>query len=361
VQDLGQSTVRYPMRLYISGADYDTEADRFWTALNEPGAAQLAHPRYGNIPVVPVSVTQTEQFVEGAGRATFEVDFVEADEDQFTYPQQARRSPEAISAQAAAAAAAATSAAGEATVDTPGAAEVIKDTVLDAIDTVTGAFDEITGITNEIRTAISDQVREITDTIDDLAEAPAGLLGELVTLYRLPSRVITDVIDKINGYSAIFQGLAGAFRDTTAEYGELFSILRGANTAAMLAASSEATADGFIATRADAARIVDTLSGIEAGAAEIFGELETVDYDMQWAARDAATVALVSLQERALNLPLEQSLTLEADEPVIPLVDRLYGDIGDFDGTIDEFIRYNNLAGDEILIVPAGRTVRWYE
>ena len=45
----------------------------------------------------------------------------------------------------------------------------------------------------------------------------------------------------------------------------------------------------------------------------------------------------------------------------IELIDSLYTDIDDFETALADFIEYNKLAGNEILIVPRGREVRWYE
>lgn len=364
VQDLGQSTIRYPMDVYISGADYDVESDRFWAALNESGPAEMQHPRYGDLVVLPVTVSQSERFVEGAGQARFSVEFVEADAQQFEYPRVARTSPDAIAANAAAAAAQAADVAGRADIDDLGAAAALKENILNGLNTVTDAFDTITGFTDDLRNEINAQVSEITSTIDDLVQAPADLAESLLQLYRTPARVVTTIESKINGYQQIFNGLVDGFVNTTVQYGEMIGLIQQANAAGVQAAAAESTADGLIDTRAGAARISDALSDIQSGIDNAFDQMSAavdIDYDLQAAGRRAVTSALRSLQERALNLPIEQSETLEQDEALIPLVDRLYGDVDAFDGTLDAFIAFNELHGSEILIVPQGKTVRWYE
>jgi prophage DNA circulation protein len=83
IQDLGLAAEKYPVEVYISGADYDKEADRFFNALREKGVAELAHPRWGNMQVIPLSFSQVEKFVDGARRAVFTIEFVRASVETF--------------------------------------------------------------------------------------------------------------------------------------------------------------------------------------------------------------------------------------------------------------------------------------
>jgi len=83
IQDLGLAAEKYPVDVYISGADYDKQADRFFNALREKGPAQLSHPRWGDMQVIPLSFSQVEKFVDGARRAVFSIDFVRASEETF--------------------------------------------------------------------------------------------------------------------------------------------------------------------------------------------------------------------------------------------------------------------------------------
>ena len=61
VQDLGRRTRRYPIVCYISGPDYDEEADRFAAALEESGPGVLEHPRWGTLDVHPSLARQHDR------------------------------------------------------------------------------------------------------------------------------------------------------------------------------------------------------------------------------------------------------------------------------------------------------------
>jgi len=87
VQDLGMGNLKIPIRCYVKGQDYDLEADRFFKALNEQGYGILDHPRWGSINVLPISITQSESFVENMGRAIFDIEFVEYFPDATSFPE----------------------------------------------------------------------------------------------------------------------------------------------------------------------------------------------------------------------------------------------------------------------------------
>lgn len=354
VQDLGQATTRYPFLVYISGVNYDVTADRFWDALNESGPGELQHPRYGNRQVVPVSVQQREAFVGGAGRAVFTIEFVEALEQRLELPSGIQLAPAAITGGALDAIEAAAATIDDITIEEPGALAQLKAGALAVTSTVKGAFDTVADFTDEVRATIDGTVRAITREIDTLVQAPADMVRALAQLYAIPLNVVSNVEAKINGYATLFGTFGTLFVSRTERYRELFDRIRGANANAAVSAAAGATAEGEVETRAAAARIASTLAGYQDTAAAIDAE-----YDAQLAARQVVSDALNRVL--SLNLSIEQSQILESDEVLVALVDRLYREIDDIDELIAEFIRYNQLQGDEIVIVPKGRTVRWYE
>lgn len=352
VQDLGQSTASFPLTVYLGGADYDIEADRFWTALNEPGPAGLQHPRYGNIAVVPVSVSQSENFVDGAGRATFTIQFVEAIEARLEFPAGIGINPESITAQVDEAVAAASGSVEDLVVEDPGLIAQIGEGVTTAIEATLGVFDTITGITNDTRASIDGAIRDILGTVDELVTAPATLINALANLYRLPAKTITSVKAKVTGYTRLYQDSIGRFADITSEYAELLGLIDEANSNAIAAATADASGTGTQETGADAAETNALLSTIlPAGN----------DYESTANTRQALTLAQLAQWNLITDLPIEQKTTLEYDEALLPLIDRLYKNIDSLDETIELFIRFNDLGGNSILIVPAGTTVRWYE
>jgi len=82
-QDKGVSGEIYPLAVFIHGPEYDLEADRFIVMAKEVGPGFLYHPRWGKKRVQTLSITQSENFVQGAGQAAFTVQFQETLEREF--------------------------------------------------------------------------------------------------------------------------------------------------------------------------------------------------------------------------------------------------------------------------------------
>jgi prophage DNA circulation protein len=360
VQDLGQSTPRYPVSAWIDGPDYDLVADRFWTALNESGPGTLDHPRYGTIQVLPVSISQTESFVNGAGRATFAIEFVRSEDIALEYPRTAALARLSVTSQVDAAQLAIDNSLAGVELEEPGALAALKDNVLGGLDAVTSAFDRVTGITQSVAAEIQATVDEITGTIDDLVQAPLNLVTALSNLYRLPADVITDVKSKIDGYTAIAETVYAAAVATTLRYGELFGIIQAGNVNAAAIAAADASASGTATTRRDAIDAAETLRALADSQAATIDAMGVDDYESYYATRRALTLAIDALIRSTLDLPAERVYTVPADTTLLELVYLLYGVDGDADTLMDRIIDYNDLTGEEMFIVPQGRIVRWY-
>lgn len=157
---------------------------------------------------------------------------------------------------------------------------------------------------------------------------------------------------KVAGYVALAELLADQFISTTAEYAELFGLINDSNNNSIAAATAEASVTGEQETSSDAADTNDLLATLTPAGDDF--------------AATSSVVRALSLAQQAqwdaiTQLPIEQQLTLEYDETLIQLIDRLYTDIDDLDATIEQFITFNSLQGADILVVTAGTTVRWYE
>lgn len=361
VQDLGQTTPRYNITCWIEGENYDRTADRFWTALNEKGPGELQHPRYGTIPVLPVSISQTESFVNGIGRANFTLELVRSDEISFTYPRTGSLSGALVSSAVDAGGAAIADSLANVEIEEPGALAALKDSVLGGLDAVKGAFDKITGITDDIRSTINATVQTITSEIDALISAPLNLAASLLQLYRLPADVVTDVKSKINGYSQIVDLLADAAITITEEYGELFGLIKSEDVNAAAMAAAQASASGTSVTRSDAVDAALALRAIADKQAETSEALGVTGYESYRATRQALTLALEALITTSLNLPAERVYVTPRDMTILELIYELYGVDGNPDELIDRIIEHNNLQGIHTIIIYANTEIRWYE
>ena len=361
VQDLGNEAITIPISCTISGDDYDAEADRFWNALSEDGFGELEHPRWGNVTVLPSTREQTEQFVNGAGRAAFRIDFIRISDTAQEFPRARAAADDQVSSDVDTVGESLNAELEGTVLSEPREQATLKSQVLDTVegfsDTFRDAAAQVDGLTQEIDA----QVRTIQSDIDSLVTAPADLFESVITFYRLPARTAANVGSKLDAYRTLYDTLADEFRRTSTRYGELFGIVAASQINAVTAAAAESTVEGGLPTRGSAARAVDSLTSLDADAASLIAEIEsnsgaTAPYSVQADVARAVNRAAGSLIDRALSLPTERVLTLEQSYMPAALTDELWSD----PDMLDHLIDYNNLSGDELFLIPAGREVRWY-
>ncbi|MDC7218647.1 MAG: DNA circularization N-terminal domain-containing protein [Spirochaetales bacterium] len=360
VQDLGNTTPTFPVTCYITGSDYDQTADSFWDALHETGPGKLYHPRWGNINVLPIPNTQEEQFVEGCGRAVFDITFIKTNDLSFEYPIVSTDKAALVSTNVETAAETISAGVPEEITDTATLAGGAS-AVLDALDSISEGFDTITDLTDDVTSEISQSITDIENTIDDLISSPADLMTAVLELYRLPATVVTDIKTKIEGYSEIYENIIEGFVEATGEYGEMFGLISVAMVSGLGAAAAEATTEGDTTTRDEAAEVVETLSDLYTDIKDSIQDLEeagsfSTDYETLLATEAALSTAIEALIDSALNLPAERSMTLDRSVDPITLCYEIFGTTDD----LETWMEFNDFQGNEILLIPRGREVRWY-
>ena len=75
------------------------------------------------------------------------------------------------------------------------------------------------------------------------------------------------------------------------------------------------------------------------------------------AMQNSTALAVGFLVELSFTLAQERRITLDRPRTLIDLVAELYGDV---DSQLDFFIDTNDLSGDEIIELPAGREIVYY-
>jgi len=360
VQDLGNVTPTFPITGYFSGADYDLEADRFYDAVHETGPGNLSHPRWGDLKVLMILNSQTEGFVEGARRAVFELTAIRVTEESFNYPTSNIDYKTSVSANTDTTATAITQSVPEEITETRTLAG-LKDSILGSLGVITTAFNNIADLADDIRQGIEQTIRDITNTIDILVTAPADLMAAMLRLYRLPGQELIDIQEKLKAYEIIYTSLITGYVDQTTKYGEQFGLISVANISGVNIANSEASTYGSIPTRDNAGQIVESVNLLNGNIKQSIEELEAagsfaVDYNLSLTMGITVTNAITGLIDQSLNLPAERVEILDRETTPIQFVYEKYGDLEQ----LELFIEFNNLQGDSILIIPRGKSVRWY-
>lgn len=358
VQDLGNAALRYPFEILFSGPDYDQVADAFFEALGEKGPGLLLHPRWGDIPVLPLSRTQTEGFVNGMRRAVFVVEFVRVPDVQFLASTGQAEGEISAQAQAAADEGAVDIGADIMPEDAAGA-ERVKGSLTESLADFKANMAQALSASQEIQDDFEAASREFEANLDTLILDPITLAQEWLSIIRTPARVVTSLTAKINGYGATISTLSGILLSTGSQTAEaanqflqLFSFLLG---------TSESAIAGNITDREEAATLADTVRGLYDTVLTATESSEAVTgyvapQSSLAQARNLIQITSDLLLQRSFSLQLQRRIVLARDRTPLDLSFEIYGDIE----RMDELIEQNKLGDDEIFMIPRGREIVYY-
>ncbi len=392
-QDKGVSGEVYPMTVFIHGPDYDIEADRFIELAKETGPGFLYHPRWGKKRVQILSITQSENLVQAGGQASFNVQFQESLEREF--PKTGTASQQLVTALA-------DSAQGEAignfadqldldSLDEPdfedeivGSATKVSDTLSSAVSSSCEAATAFRGYINNIIDNANAYVQkpfeyatQITSAIRVVAEIPGRISSRVQGIKNLLNvinlRSLTDavpqtknalLIDELMGTSAIVaasESINQAFNDTS-------KLSRDSKGKATIAVPNADT--GFQSREEVLSAVVylqnnsnDLINKLDEGQVLFENSLlsETYiqsvrSYISPW--RVAGTVIKAGL-DLSFSLPIKRSIILSTSRTILDLCYEFYKNVDDI--TLDYLILTNSLGGDDIIEVPRGKEIIFYE
>jgi len=354
VQDLGCKTTGYKIDLYFSGVDYDETADAFRDALRESGPGTLAHPRWGDLPVLAVSFDQNERFVEGMGRADFSVEFIHA--PKVCLSSSAITSAAVASAGAIARAASKASYIQKAVQATLADFAEVKNRVRSTLRTVRRTTARIIGGISTISQTINAQILSITADLDALLASPAEFAAAIDTLIAACAEAPIYIVDKVTTYYDIIAGTTETAPVTEAQAQVAVLVVSAATASAI-----QSSTTGTLESRAEAISAHDTLATLYESARSAIEAAEAAsgivaDPETMQAMAAAYAQAAAYLLAASYNLRIERRTTLTGEATPLELVYRFYKNLD----RLDEFERQNNLEGDALLIVPTGREVRYY-
>lgn len=388
VQDLGMGNLKIPIRCYISGSDYDLEADRFFKALNEQGHGVLDHPRWGSIDVIPINITQSESFVEGLGRAIFEIEFIEYFPDATNFPENVYF-------------------------------EIKKfiNIVTGFIDNVFQLIDSILTIETELRRyartarrivgsvisetkrietrfkGISGRWKEdtrnnfVSSTFDPANKFRVGgrerqdLFNKNLRVFQEyiednPDIVISEATKLLNNLARTEQDpnikvsqIAKSYTDTLdfidskfndSSMNDFEANINGYNAIAFTLAMCEKLINANYNTRNESIQIIDILTDRREKLKLIYDKViqknGNLDYDILLQTYNSIALTQRQILNQSLEIPTEKNIILDKDTSPIEMVFSITGNID----RLDELISYNNLQGKNILVIPKGTSIRYY-
>lgn len=397
IQDRGRGPEKFPLQCIFSGDDYDIEAKAFEALLNDTGVGKLEHPIYGVHNVVPFgAINRSDRLVSAGNQGIITLVFMETNEMVFPTADENFSSaalqtvldfneaePEQFEQDLDI----------QDTTDQVGF-EQAYDIALAAVNTVmepiADANAEVGSLFNSINTSI-------TTSIGTLIDDPLTLARQTIALIQTPARSSALFSTRLDGYRNLLRGLIGGTDDdgtgtgtpppppepipATATFTDrtfknkftndiLFSktivtgmVLSAVNNEFTTAPEALQAADDILSLFDDLTIwIDDRLEQINTRAATLPSSQQTnlqiVDTGQAYQQmQQAVAVTAGFLVKISFSLKQERELTLIRPRTIIDLCAEFYGEI---DPQLDFFINSNNLSGDEILLIPTGRTVKYY-
>lgn len=365
VQDLGKTGRRYPLRVILSGENYDLEAAAWMDALSESGESVLEHPVYGTKNVVSTGVVRRrDDLVTTANMAVIEVTLFETTGAVYPTPS-ADPGAQVVNSVAEYNDAAA------------GQLESLTD-LTDAVDQVSFQS-QYTALLEQAANGlevIADQQSNVRDQFSEIYESinrgisvfigdPLALAYQTLQLIQAPARAVSAITDRLEAYGGLLEQIATGANSVATE-----SSTEAQNTFAArdLYASTYLTGsvlsvvnnqfDTKVEAIASAEAILTQLDTLNAWRDSNFTALDTVDTGEAYQ-RFLTAVGLCAgfLVQISFTLKQERRLILTRNRTILDLCAELYGDT---DAQLDFFINSNALTGDEILEVPRGREVVYY-
>ena len=365
IQDSGRGGRRFPMKIFLSGANYDLEANAFEEALGERGRGKLQHPLDGTFDVVPFgTISRLDALVTAGNQAIITVVFWETT-DLFPTTQ-----GDAGAALVASLDSFNQSMAAELAEDLDLGSAVEETTFIDEYEAILARVEDamrpIAETQEDVRVKFEAVSSSISRGIDVLIDEPLALARQTLLLVQLPGQAATSITARLDGYNNLFQDLLERVgiqekSDSDSRSSNRF------HTADMYASgfvtgSVVSVLSHTFQTKPEALGaaevILDQFAELVAWRDDNYASLEEVDTGESYQALQE-TVALTAgfLVDLSFSLKQERRITLTRGRSIIDLVAELYGEV---DSQLDFFINSNNLTGSEILQVPAGREVVFY-
>lgn len=358
VQDTGRGPRRYPLRCIFHGDDCDLQARAFEGLLEERGPGVLEHPAYGARDVVPTGeIKRRDDLVSAANQTIIEVEFFETTD--LTFPRsQDHPGDEVIAAIDSYNEAAADQFARIAQVEEAADRADLRGTYNNLLDTATATLRPLANAQRQARETFDDIETSINRGIDVLIRDPLSLAFQTSQLIQAPAKALQSIESRLDAYEDLADSiLSGRGADTSNQLAAKDLHASGAVSGSATSAVNHQF-DRRNQAFATAERVLDKFADLQEWREGQFDRTDNVDTGNAYQELQRA-VALTAgyLVEISFDLSEERLLVTDRPRTIIDLCAELYGEV---DSRLDYFIRTNDLAGTDILEVPAGSRIVYY-
>lgn len=373
IQDLGSNSSVYPLTIYFTGADHDLEAERFFQACRQRGQWTIFHPVKGSLLLNLSSVSEMIDPVQSANVTSFRTQWIEQI-DTFLI-----RTPPALQAAVIAAVkdVAASPVPAGVKQDTFSKISAIKDAANKAIAAVREKLAPLYKIASDIKGTVQDITStaqsiyaDVQNVVSQATIEVQSLTGQISALINLPSQIATDLKVRVKAFQGALVGvldlLPGVSHGDDESRNRL--IIYEHSLHSVNASICQSVVTGDLQSRPQA---VEMMKAVTDSFSSLTDALDDAQSLFDGAYVEGQYVAGSELHQRSLHLTaltleyllrasfdllIERRVILRTDRAPIEIVLSEYGDPEKF----DFFIESNELSGDDILILPAGREIKLY-
>lgn len=357
VQDLGNTSRRFPVRFIFWGDDADTQAESAMIALEEPGIGRLEHPVYGTRSVTPVGrVEKLFALVQEANQVVVSCEFFEtistlnprSQRNSFQITESLLRDFQEFLGRSFGA-----------SVRTVTAFDRLQvtQTVRTVIQGATTALNAIINVTQETKSTY-ERIRQSIDRALDTPDFLGDIIGSQVAqLFQSTAPSSQSVLEKIQAYDQIVTSII----DTPLSSENVFSTLD-MHASAALSGLSRCLISGAFDSKP---QVIDAIE-IYRGLLDSFVKWRDDAFD-QFNQRDTGLSfqSVQNFSEQTMAYLVEISFSVRQERRVVLLrprtvIDLTYDLTGTLDDQLDFFINSNDLNNQEILTLQAGREIVYY-
>jgi prophage DNA circulation protein len=372
VQDLGLKSTLYPLTLYFDGINHHITADNFFKSCEESGVWEINHPVHGLMLLQLVSVQENCNPVEFGNYTQIETHWMEP--------------AEAIGYGAGLSAIGMILAAANFILDAITQFKQLRSDLYSALTAASGTMNKLAGFADSIvkeisatsalaqesyesfRSAFTNAVNNfgiVNPDPTDMAEAFDNLISAPVTASESYSTTFATYNNYIEQIVTLTPSGA-TVQDVNAALALEFGI------SAALAAIIRLIYNSVFKSRAEIVAAMENLQDVfdsTIAALEVVQENTSENYiDKQYYSQSKAYTSLVYMFSLAMqylisqffNLKTEKRITTKTPRSPLEITVTEYGSLGKDDANYDLFIESNNLTGNDILILPAGKEIIIY-
>lgn len=359
VQDNGRTGRRYPLRVFFWGDDYDEAAKEFEAVLSERGTAKLEHPSYGSVDVVPFgTIGRRDDLKTASNQAIFEVTFWAT--IGLVYPTgQGDPAASVVVAVDEYNAAAAGEFADQTELDSTLEKTELKSKYQAILGATFTRLQDIAAVQADVQTQFDAIFTSINTGIDALVGDPLTLAFQTSLMIQAPARARASIQARLCAYESLGSGLiAGAPLVSTVNELRTNDLY----VSSYITGSILSAVNNQFTTKTEAIQAAEAIllqfDNVVAWRDANFVALGAVDTGEAYQKLlDAVGIAVGFLVEISFSLKQERRFVLDRPRTYIDLVGELYGEV---DSQIDFFITSNDLSGDEMFELPAGREIVFY-